>query len=310
MFEPFPMMFHPTLLVDDLDRTTRWFERVFGRREVRWGEKWNLEWLNPSYPIDYSYFFVVGDVSIDALCPSLLTLADGSPAVYPEGQGLADIAWFVDDIEDVSRALERAGFRTRDQRGNVIRDGDIPESGLVADCPMIWTLPDDTGLTYEFYRMARRHWPKYSLRADPRLDPEWVPDVVVDGDPLGILHAAHHTVRTLDPDRARRMYVDVLGGSVVGSGRDEATEADYLDVAYARSVLRFLTPDSGSLTDARTGSATTSDQYTGITFDVTDVRATGDHLARAGVRTEDRAGELVTVAADALGVEWGFRETR
>lgn len=307
---PFPLMFHPTLLVDDLIETTNWFGRVFGRREVRWGEKWNLEWLNPSYPIDYSYFFVLGDVSVDALCPKLLTLADGSPAVYPSGQGLADIAWFVDDIEDISRALEQNGFRTRDQRGSVIQDGVIPESGLVADCPMIWTFPEDTGLTYEFYRMAPRHWPKYSLRADPRLDPDWKPDVVAPGDPLGIVRAAHHTVMTLDPGRAVRLYVDVLKATVVGRGRDQVRAADYIDVAYAKSVLRFTTPDSGVLHSVLDGSETTDDQYTGIMFDVRDLDVALAHLADQGVTTERRGSEAVTLASQTLGVEWGFRQSR
>ena len=142
MSSPFPLMFHPTLVVDDLDEAAAWFQKVFGRTEVRWEEKWDLSLLNPDYPINYSYFFVIGDVSLDVLAPSLLVLPGDREAMYPKGQGLVDIAWYADDIEDVARRLERHGFRTRDQEGNVIRDGRVPESNLVADCPMIWSLPE------------------------------------------------------------------------------------------------------------------------------------------------------------------------
>lgn len=307
MWNPFPMMFHPTVLVEDLEETAAWFHRVFGRKEVRWEEKWNIEWLNPDYPINYSYFFVIGDVSIDALCPKLLRFPDGSTAVYPKGEGLTDIAWFVDDMEDVARRLEQNGFRTRDQQGSIIKDGAVPESALVPDCPMIWSLPEDTGLTYEFYTMGRRHWPKYSQRADPRLDPDWVPDQVATDDPLGVVRAAHHVVATLDPERARKLYVDVLGGREVGRGRDEPRQGDYLDIAYARSVIRFTTPDDGRLADVLSGEPTESDQYTGITFDVQDLESVRAHLSSQGIETERRGDELLTRPGQTLGVEWGFR---
>jgi catechol 2,3-dioxygenase-like lactoylglutathione lyase family enzyme len=307
MWNPFPLMFHPTLVVDDLAEAAEWFGRVFGRREVRWEEKWDLSLLNPTYPINYSYFYVLGDVSLDVLCPSLLVLPGDRKAVYPAGEGLSDMAWFVDDIEGVSRSLERAGFRTRDQEGTVIHDGAVPPSNLVADCPMIWSLPEDTGLTYEFYTMARRHWPKYSQRADPRLDPAWVPDRVVPGDPLQIVRCAWHTVLTEDLARARRLFVDVLGGQEIGEGFDSARDADYVEIGYARSVLRFARPRREPIVDVLTGDITHADQYVGMTFDVTDVEAAANHLERNGVTMRATADGAETDPATSKGVIWGLR---
>lgn len=308
MWNPYPMMFHPTLVVEDLAESAEWFGRVFGRREVRWEEKWDLSLLNPTYPINYSYFYVLGDVSLDVLCPSLLVLSGDRKAVYPRGEGLADIAWFTDGIDDVSRKLERHGFRTRDQEGVIIRDGAVPESNLVADCPMIWTLPEDTGLTYEFYTMGRRHWKKYSERADPRLSPDWKADQVVSGDPLGIVRCAFHTVLTEDRDRARRLFAEVLGGSVLRELYDAQLDADCVDIAFAKSVLRFATPRSAPITDVLTGKTSHADQYLGITFDVVDVEAAAEHLSREGIDvngTED--GGIVTEAKTSKGAVWGFR---
>jgi catechol 2,3-dioxygenase-like lactoylglutathione lyase family enzyme len=308
MWNPFPMMFHPTLIVEDLEESSRWFTRVFGRREVRWEDKWDLTLLNPTYPINYSYFYVLGDVSLDVLCPSLLVLPEGKKAVYPKGEGLADIAWYTDRIEAVSRRLEENGFRTRDQEGNVIHDGVVPQSNLVADCPMIWSLPEDTGLTYEFYAMARRHWEKYSNLADPRLNPSWVPDRVEENDPLGIVRSAHHTVMTQDGARAKRLFVDVLDGKLLDEFYDPETDADCTEIAYAQSVLRFCTPRSEAIIDVLTGQATDTDQYVGITFDVVDVDAAAEHLECEGVSIIRRHdGSIVTDPATSKGVVWGFR---
>src|SRR6202035_4445029 len=123
----------------------------------------------------------------DALCPGLLKLPDGKKAVYPETRQLVDIAWYTDDIKTVSIQLEKNGFRTRNQEGEVIKSGDVPPSNMVADCPMIWSIPEDTGLTYEFFEMGRRHWAYYSEKGDPRLSPTWEDGRVGAGDPLGIV---------------------------------------------------------------------------------------------------------------------------
>jgi catechol 2,3-dioxygenase-like lactoylglutathione lyase family enzyme len=303
---PFPMMFHPTLVVDNLDESAEWFRRVFCRTEVRWEDKWNIEWLNPSYPINYSYFFVLGDVSLDVLCPSLLVLPGDRKAIYPKGEGLVDIAWFTDHIEEVSALLERHGFRTRDQEGQLIHEGKVPESSLVADCPMIWTLPQDTGLTYEFYRMAPRHWPKYSMKADPRLAPGWQPDQPVPGDPLGIVGSAFHTIHTRDLARARRLYVEVLGAELVSEGHEPDIDADVLTVRYAKSVLKFATPRNGVITDVLSGAPTDADQYTGITFRVLDVEAVARHLEAQGVPFRRLGPGIVTEPAGSKGAAWGF----
>jgi catechol 2,3-dioxygenase-like lactoylglutathione lyase family enzyme len=300
------MMFHPTLIVEDLEEATLWFRRVFGRREVRWEEKWDLSLLNPTYPINYSYFFVVGDVSLDVLAPSLLVLPGDREAVYPRGEGLSDIAWSTSQIEDVSRQLERSGFRTRDQEGTIIRDGNVPESNLVADCPMIWSLPEDTGLTYEFYQMAERHWPRYSRRADPRLNPAWVPGEVDSDDPLGVVRSVHHTVLTEDRGRAIRLYVDVLGGMLAGAGYDARIDADYVLIQYAKSVLQFSTPRSAPIVDVLSGAETHSDQYLGITFEVIDLDAVDAHLTRHGVAFDRDDTGIFTIAAESKGAVWGF----
>lgn len=309
MFEPFPMMFHPTLIVEDLEESATWFRRVFGRKEVRWEEKWDISLLNPDYPINYSYFYVLGDVCLDVLAPSLLVLPGDREAVYPKGEGLADIAWYTSRISDVSAHLEKNSFRTRDQEGNVLHNGNVPESPLVADCPMIWTLPEDTGLTYEFYQMAERHWEKYSRRADPRLSPEWKPGVVDPNDPLSMIGSSAHTILTEDPDRALRLYVDVLGAQISGKDYNERLDADSVFVKYARSVLEFAKPRTGPILDVLTGDVTQSDQYHGITFEVEDIDKVSAHLRNQDVEFSVVGNGIFTNPAKSKGAVWGFVPT-
>jgi catechol 2,3-dioxygenase-like lactoylglutathione lyase family enzyme len=301
-------MFHPTLIVDDLEEAARWFRKVFGRTEVRWEEKWDLSLLNPDYPINYSYFFVIGDVSLDVLAPSLLVLPGDRKAVYPHGQGLVDIAWYTDDIEHLARQLERNGFRTRDQEGNLIHDGIVPDSSLVADCPMIWSLPEDTGLTYEYYHLAERHRPKYARRADPRLAPDWKPGTVDPADPLGVVNCVHHTVLTEQPERAVRLF-KVLGGDTGPARHDSLLDADVVPVSYAGSVVEFTTPRGAPVLDVLTGEPTHADQYLGITFEVVDLDAVEGHLESQGIGLMRAGDELVTDPRTSFGARWGFVST-
>jgi catechol 2,3-dioxygenase-like lactoylglutathione lyase family enzyme len=298
-------MFHPTLVVEDLEETSQWFGRVFGRKEVRWEEKWDLSLLNPTYPVNYSYFFVMGDVAIDALCPRLLVLPGGRTAIYPAGEGLVDIAWYDDDVSGIARILEKNGFRTRDQEGVIIHDGDVPPANTVWDCPMIWTLPEDSGLTYEFYHLAERHRARYARRAAPFLDRDWVPDQVADDDPLGVLGSAHHTILTHDRQRALRFY-SVVGGQELGDGYDERLDAEVSYVAYAQSVLKFATPRNGRINDVLTGEPSTQDQYEGITFRVVDVEKVAAHLDEQQVPYVRHDTGIHTVPGGSKGVAWGF----
>ncbi len=306
MSNPFPMMFHPTLIVYDLEVSAEWFRRVFGRKEVRWEEKWDIDKLNPTYPINYSYFFVLGDVCLDVLCPSLLKLPGDREALYPRGEGLVDIAWYAEDIQKVSVQLEANGFRSRDQEGNIIVDGDVGESNLIADCFMTWTLPEDTGLTYEFFQMGEQHHERYSRRGDPRLNPAWQPRQVDPTDPLGVVSSAFHTVLTTDLDRARRLFVGVLGGQLVREGYNERLDADSAFIRYAGSVLHFASPRSAPVLDVLSGQPTDRDQYLGISFEVVDLEKVAAHLTAQGIEFSRTANEIATLPAGSKGAEWTF----
>lgn len=278
-----PMMFHPTLVVDDLEKSAEWFLRVFGRRGVRWHEKYDFSKLKGDYPKGYSIFVHLGEVVVDVLAPNLLGLPNGQQSFYPAGEGLADIAWYTDDARATARHLAANGIRVRDQGGNLVEDGMLPVSNLADDCYILWTLPEDTGLTYEFLEMGDQHREFYSRVGDPRLAADWTLPPPREDDPLGVVRCLHHTVVTPNRDRARRLYTEILDGEVIGTGTNSGWDAESTFVHFAGSVLEFAQPRSGTVTDLFSGAVTDSDSYVGMTFQVVDIERAAQHLELHGI---------------------------
>lgn len=303
-----PMMFHPTLIVDDLTQAAEWFQRVFGRRGVRWEEKYDFSKLKGDYPKGYSIFIHLGDVAVDVLCPALLELPEGKAAPYPIGQGLTDIAWYADDARTLARYLTTRGIRVRDQDGAIVEDGDLPVSNLADDCYIFWTLPEDTGLTYEFLEMGEQHREFYSRAGDPRLNPAWELPAPRDDDPLGVIRSLQHTILTLDLDRAERLYTQDLPGRVIHRGKDSQWEAEGVCIEFAGSVLQFIRPQSDTLTDVFTGEPTQADSYVGMSYEVLDLDQVAQHFTEQGISFDHDGVMLSTFPPDTMGVRWTFVE--
>jgi catechol 2,3-dioxygenase-like lactoylglutathione lyase family enzyme len=303
-----PMMFHPTLVVDDLPQATEWFQRVFGRRGVRWEEKYDFSKLKGDYPKDYSIFIHIGGVVVDVLSPKLLALPEGKAAPYPEGHGLSDIAWYTEDARALARYLTSRGIGVRDQNGSLVEDGHLPVSNLADDCYILWTLPEDTGLTYEFLEMGEQHREFYSRQGDPRLNPCWTLPAPAADDPLGVVRNLHHTILTLDLERAERLYTQILPGQVVRRGVDAQWGAESVFIKFAGSVLEFARPNSGTITDVFTGEATDTDSYVGMTYQVVDLERVARHFTQQGIGFVREGETLVTFPAETMGVRWTFVE--
>jgi catechol 2,3-dioxygenase-like lactoylglutathione lyase family enzyme len=301
-------MFHPTLLTEDLADATEWFQRVFGRRGVRWEEKYDFSKLKGDYPKEYSIFVHLGDVVLDVLSPKLLELPEGKENIYPAGQGLNDIAWYADDAREVARHLVAHDIRVRDQEGALVKDGNLPVSNVADDMYILWTEPADTGLTYEFLEMGQQHRKFYSRAGDPRLDPNWTLPPVDPEDPLGIVKNLHHTILTLNPARAERLYTEVFHGEVLRRGINAAWDADSIFIRFADSVLEFARPRSGTVTDVFTGAKTDVDSYVGMTFQVLDIDRVARHLHGQGIEFKQSNSLLSTIPSQTMGVRWTFTE--
>ncbi|MFE5705845.1 hypothetical protein [Rhodococcus koreensis] len=212
---------------------------------------------------------------------------------------LKGFGWYVDGIADAYRRLRELGIAMVGQRGEVA-DGDDPPSAPGSPMPIFFTVPESAGLRYEFL-------PQIPFPLDHRLVPGWEVPAVSDDDPLGIERCSHHTVLTDRPERALRVMVDGLGGTVIHRGRNEVLGASSTFVQLADAVFEYAVPDAGTAAYEDWAGAAPNDTYHAITWKVVDLDRVERHLKEQGVDLRVRTDEvIVTDPASSLGIPWGF----
>jgi hypothetical protein len=291
-------LFHSTNWVPDLEESTEFFRRVFGRQSTVVGE-----YLGGSrgpavsgYPRDYAIFTPIAEVQFECANPAMLVIDGTQHHKSVSRPHLGGLAWFVDGIEDLWSELRQRNIGGMDQRNRIIEDDGPPRD--VSANPIIFTLPEDTGLIYEFCL--------YSPRLDPRGDPPVA--AISPSDPLGIECCSHHTVLTDRPERAERLLVDVLGGQITHQGRNEVLRAESTYIALADGVLELARPtDEASPAMETWRKRAPQDTYYSLTWKVRDLDRVGHHLraSRVGIQAHSDTA-LVVNPADGLGVAWGF----
>lgn len=298
-----PMMFHPSLDVFDLDDAERWYKRVFGAKST------SLESVSkqmPSredsgYPRNYSTFTPIGDVLFDTIDPSRYVF-NGVQKMPPlKAPRLRLISYYVDGMNEVHRALRRNGIRVTNQMDEVI-EGDTAPTSFGSTMPLIFTLPEDTGLRYSLFP------PPYATMIDPRTRPGWVlPEA--SGNPLGIERCAHHTILTDRPERAVKFHT-VLGGEVVHRGRNAFIGATCTYIHLAGSIMEIAVPDKDTAAYDAWRKTAPDDTYRMVTWKVADLAAAERHLTAQGIRIGARTPDtIVTEPVTSLGVPWGFTTT-
>jgi hypothetical protein len=183
-----------------------------------------------------------------------------------------------------------------DQMGDVC-DGREPPTAAGARMPLFFTSPDDAGLRHELL-------PQIPFPLDHRLAPGWSLGPPAPDDPLGILRCAHHTIRTDQPDRARRLLVDVMGGTIVHEGHDTLLDVDAVLVRLADATIELAGRSDGIGGPAGPGGA---DDYDSIAFEVVDLARTEAHLTAQGVQIAARTSDaILTDPTTSLGIAWRF----
>ncbi|MEV7086177.1 VOC family protein [Streptomyces sp. NPDC093085] len=296
------MMYHPSHHVTDLDAAERWFARVFGRSSTNLSATLRGAPTPPGRRMDYSLFTPINDVLFDTIDPKLY-LVDGIQR-YPtvDRPHLKGFGWYIEGADGVTglyQALKGRGYR-------IIGQNDEPAEGEeppgVGGMPLFFTVPEDTGLRYEFL-------PRISFPLDPRVRPDWVLPPVSDDDPLGIERCSHHTVLTDRPERQLRLFVDVLGGEVFREERDETVGATGTYVHLADAVYEFAVPDEGTPAHDDWAGNAPQDTYHAITFKVADLGRVARHLEAEGVGVRTRTDHAIVTDPDtSLGVPWGFTD--
>jgi catechol 2,3-dioxygenase-like lactoylglutathione lyase family enzyme len=295
------MMFHPSHRVPDLQEADAFFNRVFGRECKMMYELIPREVAEatPDYPRDYCTFTLIQDVFFDTIDPKRYVI-DGEQR-YPTVTEpyLRSFGWYVDGLADLYPVLRENGIRCFDQL-NVIGDDDPPRSAGGAGL-LYWAVPEDAGLSYEFFP-AERPFP-----GDERAKADWHLPPISPDDPLGIERCSHHTVLTRDLERALKLVVTVLGGEVIGERENQNPASESTFVHLAGSTLEYVVPQGDSPLVQAMERNLPQDTYHSITWKVANLDTAAGHLQSAGVQLQTRRDDLiVTDPATSLGIPWGF----
>jgi hypothetical protein len=288
-------MFHPSVHVLSLDDTDDFYLRVFGRPSTRL----STAPQDPDNRNDYTTFTTIRDVLLDSIDPTR-TIRDGKQQ-YPSitEPHLKGFGWYVEGVTALWRRLRADG---RELVGVGGAKGTADEPPMVGPYPMFFTDPDDVGLRYQFVGPQPLPMPP-----DPRISPGWQLPRVDPADPFGIEFTSHHTVLTDQPDRALSLFVDVLGGTVLRTGRNDVLGADSAWVRLGDTSYEFAVPDHGTPAHDDWKTTAPRDCYHAITFKVGDLDMVRAHLSDVGVALRcDTPTLVVADPTTSQGIPWGF----
>jgi catechol 2,3-dioxygenase-like lactoylglutathione lyase family enzyme len=142
---------------------------------------------------------------------------------------------------------------------------------------------------------------------DPRYQPGWSSGWWAEHHSLGIERLAYLSIITSDPDQARSIYVDVLGGEVLRESTSSLTATDDVFVKVGtQTVIQLSHPhDAPSL--ARSDLDTNGSMLHAVAFQVADLDAAERHLRHKGIGVLGRDEHtIVADPADTFGAPYRF----
>jgi catechol 2,3-dioxygenase-like lactoylglutathione lyase family enzyme len=280
-------MFHLTPLVDDLAAAEFFFNSVFSPLCMmrNYSDHWHR----------HAAIYVIAEMSIEPM--HVLPPEPGQEATswyrYMEKYGprVHNMAFYVDDLDDLAQRLEAAGVRITDAG-----------SGNTVFCH-----PKDTPGMLEFHP-AEGLWEGM----DPRLRPEW--DAFRDAywarhHPLGLQRTSHISVVVHDLPAAEKFYVDVLDGVPLPDQAATIPGGTARHVAVGEdTIIELLAPGDGDTVAAR-DLARVGPSITGITFTVKDVPEAASWLERIGAAVAEVTDHEIRLDVDkTFGCEYRFTD--
>jgi catechol 2,3-dioxygenase-like lactoylglutathione lyase family enzyme len=282
-------LFHIIHMTGDLPALEAWYDDVFSVKGF----------------IDHNYMpgekrdaslVVLGDTVIEPLAPAFRVQGW---EVMPLGRFYRrfgshwhSISWYTDDVGEIWQTCTDNGIRVY-VTGGVLTDKRPPANAA------IMTHPKDTIAQLEVYN------PGYGGVAalDPRLKPDWDPDWWVSHHPSGIQRLAYTTVLTRDLARAKRAYVDVLGGQLLHESTSDLTGTVNAYVLVGPSTIIELSVPVKDGTIAAADQAANGEIHHAAAFKVVDLDRAEQYLTSKGIKVTDRDDTtLITDPATTRGV--------
>jgi catechol 2,3-dioxygenase-like lactoylglutathione lyase family enzyme len=271
---PIQELFHLMLMVDDFDPAQQFFDDLFDP-VMMFTKSWSdfdKRWASIS--------LVGSDFSLELMEASKQEEDAGAP--LPKfarrfGQHLHSLAWYV-DVEDMPTLVDTL----LDHDVRVVRpDGSRYVTGEFTEVTRtIFTHGRDTFGQIEFQARGAH---------DPRFSPGWSGERWRSQHPLGLERVSHITMLVRDVGRARELFVDALGGTLVHQEED-ADDARSFVLVGPHTMLELLHPKQVDSPWGRELEAN-GELPNAITFLVRDLDAAEQHVKQVGAglisRTED-----------------------
>jgi extradiol dioxygenase family protein len=223
-------LFHLTHVVNDLDVVDQWYDDVFAVTRFYHGYE--------ELAGRVASLLAIGDVIMEPMMPARVeNLRNPSVKKFHArfGQHFHSIAWYVDDVEALAARLDQENLRLYNLVGTQVK----PPHKMTA----IWTHPRETHGQLEF-----------ALYGDFLKDPRWAPrwsTAVWREHPLGIERASHIGVVVRDLPAAKRLYCEVLGGTLLHEEEIHGRKQSAFVALGADTVVELAQPYSPASPEGR-----------------------------------------------------------
>jgi catechol 2,3-dioxygenase-like lactoylglutathione lyase family enzyme len=269
-------LFHIIHITDNLAELDAWYDDVFACTRGFLDQHYlDIEKRDAS-------LVVIGNAVVEPLAPSFHT---GGWDTMPIGKFYQrfgphwhSIAWYSDDTGAVWAGLRQAGVRVYLNGGFLAEERPTDEA--------IMTHPKDTVAQLEFMRGPL----DFDTRFQPGHDPGWW----ATSHPLTLEYLHSTAVVTRDLARAKRVYVDALGGTVLTEGDIGLTNTRSAFILLGDTLVELAQPIGDGLAAAdleRSGEI-----HHSATWKVRDLDAAAKHLDHKGISILDR--DAHTLLAD------------
>ena len=283
-------LFHLTHVVSDLAAVDQWYDEVFAvTRYYRGYEK--LAGRDAS-------LIAIGNVIMEPMMPArVANLQNQSVRKFHDrfGQHFHSIAWYVDNVQEISSQLDRNGLRLFNIVGKPVKPGE--------ESFAIWTHPKDTHGQLEFAVIG-----KYTI--DPRLQPAWSNNFWREQHPLGIERASHITVVVRDLPSAKRLYGDILGGKLIHEEEAAGRKRSVFVAVGEDTVVELAQPLSTTSPEGREMEQNGEGIYS-VTFATRDLARANAFLKSKQLRPEADGSDTIVLGKDqAFGMVVGFSQRK
>ena len=281
-------LFHVTQVVSDLDVVDKWYDDVFAVTRFYHGYA--------KAAGREASLIAIGEVIMEPMTPARVdNLRNQSVKKFHDrfGQHLHSIAWYVDDVQEISVHLEQHRLRLFDVTGRPV----MPPKEKFA----VWTHPKETHGQLEFAVIG-------SNTIDPRLQPAWSNEFWRERHPLGIERASHITAVVKDVSVAKRFYCEVLGAKLI----DERSTPNRKQSAFVAigedTVVELAQPTSSDGPEAR-DLERNGEGFFALTFKTRNLSKATEFLKSRQMLPEREGDDSIVLGPDqAFGMTIGFTE--